>query len=156
MVPQKADIGYNLPNYESKDFRYSDSPYSRQIGCINKPVGVDYFNLLYTLTGTYTFTNAVIILITIEQSNVSQTMNPVRMSNCSEVGLLGGCCKPFQDPTISCRARDGCYCDSLCYRYNDCCPDVGREGLEKPCVPGTSLLPFAINSENMSNNVDIN
>lgn len=120
LIPQQADIGYNLPNYESKYFRYSDTPYSHQIGCINKPAGVDYFNLLYTLT---------------ERTNVSQRESPVRMSNCSEVGLLDGCCRPFQDPTESCRARSGCYCDSLCYRYNDCCPDVGRQGLERPCVP---------------------
>ncbi|XP_019853754.1 PREDICTED: uncharacterized protein LOC100636458 isoform X2 [Amphimedon queenslandica] len=121
LIPQKADIGFNVPNYESKHFRYSDTPYSRQIGCINKPVDVDYFNLLYTLTE--------------RTSNGSQGVNPVRMSNCSEVGLLSGCCRPFQDPTKSCRSRGGCYCDSLCYRYNDCCPDVGREGLEKPCLP---------------------
>lgn len=126
LKPLRAEIFYKLGNYKSESFRYSDTPYTNKIGCLNKVAGVDYYNLLYTLAGS---------------SNTSGSSRSAR--NCKEAGLLGGCCRPFQDPTISCRAgnlsylTNNCYCDSLCYRFGDCCSDVGREGLEKPCIPGT-------------------
>ena len=62
---------------------------------------------------------------------------------CSSAGLTQ-CCQPFQNPTVSCRITnehdDVCYCDSLCYRFNDCCDDVASDGLEIPCVPGSTDL----------------
>lgn len=28
----------------------------------------------------------------------------------------------------------------MCYRFNDCCRDVGSNGLEDPCIPGNMTL----------------
>ena len=47
------------------------------------------------------------------------------IGSCVEyVGVIGGCC------VSSCLAQ-GCYCDQLCYQYNDCCPDIEDIG----CFP---------------------
>ena len=56
---------------------------------------------------------------------------------CANTNLtLSSCCKPFQDPTSSCRVTvnngDSCYCDSLCFERNDCCDDAP---VQAPCVP---------------------
>lgn len=128
LKPLHAEIFYKLGNYKSESFRYSDTPYTNKIGCLNKVAGVNYYNLLYTLAGS---------------NNTSGSSRSAH--NCKEAGLLGGCCRPFQDPTISCRAgnlTNNCYCDSLCYRFGDCCSDVGREPLEKPCIPGTQSTQY--------------
>ena len=42
-------------------------------------------------------------------------------TTCANAGLNQGCCWP----SFLCRTSGGCYCDRLCHRYNDCCPDVG-------------------------------
>ena len=56
---------------------------------------------------------------------------------CASANLtLSSCCRPFQDPTSSCRVIDNngesCYCDSLCFERNDCCDDAP---VQAPCVP---------------------
>ena len=56
---------------------------------------------------------------------------------CASANLtLSSCCRPFQDPTSSCRVIDNngesCYCDSLCFERNDCCDDAP---VQAPCIP---------------------
>ena len=48
------------------------------------------------------------------------------IGSCVEhVGIIGGCCV-FNN----CYAQ-GCYCDQVCYQFNDCCLDIEDIG----CFP---------------------
>ena len=48
------------------------------------------------------------------------------IGSCVElVGVIGGCCES------SCSAQ-GCYCDQVCYQFNDCCPDIEDIGCQAP------------------------
>ena len=47
------------------------------------------------------------------------------IGSCVEhVGIIGGCC------VSGCLAQ-GCYCDQVCYQFNDCCSDIEDIG----CYP---------------------
>lgn len=39
-------------------------------------------------------------------------------ATCRDAGLNPGCC------TGQCRTAGGCYCDRVCFIFNDCCNDV--------------------------------
>ena len=58
------------------------------------------------------------------------TLHPLHIiiiiiGSCVEfVDVIGGCC------VFSCYAQ-GCYCDQVCYQFNDCCSDIEDIG----CFP---------------------
>ena len=99
---------------------------------------------MYTHTHTYIY-NVFVVLNHNYISGVDSkkkkrsTMKIVKRQTgpCASANLtLSSCCKPFQDPTSSCRVTvnngDSCYCDSLCFERNDCCNDAP---VQIPCVP---------------------
>ena len=75
----------------------------------------------------------------VDNKKKKSTMKIVKRQTglCASANLiLPSCCRPFQDPTSSCRVTDNngesCYCDSLCFERNDCCDDAP---VQAPCVP---------------------
>ena len=49
----------------------------------------------------------------------------MKIGSCVEhVGVIGGCC-------VSGCFTQGCYCDQVCYQFNDCCSDIEDIG----CFP---------------------
>ena len=46
--------------------------------------------------------------------------------SCVAMGYVG-CCNP-QDSTSCLGSGNTCYCDELCYEFNDCCDDVTQIG----------------------------
>uniref|UniRef100_A0A1X7VE53 Fibronectin type-III domain-containing protein n=1 Tax=Amphimedon queenslandica TaxID=400682 RepID=A0A1X7VE53_AMPQE len=58
------------------------------------------------------------------------------LGSCVAVGY-DGCCNPQSG--VICYGSSGpqCYCDELCFTYNDCCPDVAAIGCLAPTVSPT-------------------
>ena len=48
--PLNAIIGYSIANFSSETFRYSETPFTQRMACINTQVNVEYYNLMYSLT----------------------------------------------------------------------------------------------------------
>ena len=48
--PVTATIGYGIANFSSETFRYSETPFTQLMACINTQVNVGYYNLMYSLT----------------------------------------------------------------------------------------------------------
>ena len=48
--PLNAIIGYSIVNFSSETFRYSETPFTQKMACINTKVNVEYYNLIYSLT----------------------------------------------------------------------------------------------------------
>jgi hypothetical protein len=129
--PFHASMGISLHNFTAYEFRYSDTPYSHEIACINSPAGVDYYTVSFKITSEITLRKNR----SINEGNVRQ-----EHLNCSSLPTEQ-CCTPFSDPTVSClvwdpTTADHCYCDALCYRYGDCCEDIIRgDAIPRSCLP---------------------
>ena len=147
--PLNAIIGYSIANFSSETFRYSETPFTQKMACINIQVNVKYYNLIYSLTERVPGISSLYIVYNLygllhdsvvdNKKKKRSTMKIVKRQTgpCTSANLtLSSCCKPFQDPTISCRVIDNngesCYCDSLCFERNDCCNDAP---VQAPCVP---------------------
>ena len=58
------------------------------------------------------------------------------IGSCASLNITG-CCD-----NGTCYTGTGCYCDQLCYQYNDCCPDIASIG----CLPNFISSSFATSS----------
>ena len=68
--PLNAIIGYSIANFNSKTFRYSETPFTQTIACINIQVNVEYYNLMYSLTERVPGTSNIYIYIQLTWSFV--------------------------------------------------------------------------------------
>ena len=62
--PLNAIIGYSIANFSSETFRYSETPFTQKMACINTPINVEYYNLMYSLTERVPGTLNIYILYT--------------------------------------------------------------------------------------------
>ena len=51
--PLNAIIGYSIANFSYETFRYSKTPFTQKMACINSQVNVEYYNLINSLSARY-------------------------------------------------------------------------------------------------------
>ena len=60
------------------------------------------------------------------------------VGSCASLNITGCCANG------TCYTGTGCYCDQLCYQYNDCCHDIASIG----CLPTVSPTPSVTSTGN--------
>ena len=132
--------GINIPGYKLKEFRYSSTPYSIEMRCLNSPAS-NWFNLVYELSAntnfsllpgnlyvvhTCTWLFVIVCLCTRlyihnNASKMDETSYLMYMfvdcfsvstgNSCIANGYkYSSCCQPLQDPTYSCRVTSSQNC----------------------------------------------
>ena len=146
---QSAVIGISSP-IGTIQYRYSNLDTTSFLGCSHGN-STNMYSLVYSLTeiqNISSFSNGMFHLCTVTHSHIYNPLSCYTLISSHSLSLTGSCvaaglaqqscCRPFADPTESCRAGSGdgaCYCDGLCFERNDCCSDIHSVQDLQSCVP---------------------
>ena len=64
------------------------------------------------------------------------------LGSCLALNLnYSGCCVFSLSPSCT---NNGCFCDQMCYTFNDCCSDIADIGCHPPSSSSTIVSPTPI------------